>query len=172
MAGENMEYIKIGTIINTHGVRGELKIYPLTDDITRFNRLKTLYIGDNKYKVEIEKVKYHKGLVILKFEEFDNINQVLSFKQEFIYIDEEEKVELPKDHFFIFDIVGCSVLDTKEEKIGIVTEVIQSASNDVYVVKDYEKNKEYLVPAVKEFFVNIDIDNKRIIIDPIEGMIE
>src|SRR5690606_37503168 len=99
-------------------------------------------------------------------------NEVLPFKESYLYIDEEDKVDLPEDHFFIFDIIDCVVFDTKGDKIGTVVDVIQSASNDVYVVKDYERNKEYLIPAVKEFFINIDISNKKIIIDPIEGMIE
>ena len=167
-----MDYIQIGKIITTHGIKGQVKVYPLTYDINRFSRLKTAYLGDSKVKVKVEEVKYHKNIVILKFEEFNNINEILPYKEYFIYIDEEEKIDLPGDHFFIFDIIDCLVFDTKGEKIGIVTQVIQSASNDVYIVKDNEKNKEYMIPAVREFFVNIDIDNKEIVIDPIEGMIE
>ncbi len=167
-----MDYIKVGRIINTHGIKGELKIFPLTDDISRFDDLKTVYLGDNKEKVEIEEVKYHKGLVIIKFKEFDNINQVLRFKDDFVFIDIKDKVQLPKDHYFIFDIVDCTVYDTEGQEIGIVTDVLQYSSNDVYVVKDKVKNKEYLIPAVKQFIVDIDIENKKIIIDPIEGMIE
>lgn len=167
-----MEYIKVGRIINTHGIRGELKVFPLTDNLDRFDDLKIVYIGNNKEKVEIEQVKYHKGLAIIKLKEFHNINQVLKFKDDFLYIDVEDKVELPEDHYFIFDIVDCNVYDTKGRKIGVVTDVLQYTSNDVYVVKDMEKNKEYLIPAVKEFVVDIDVENKKIIIDPIEGMIE
>ncbi len=167
-----MDHIVVGRIINTHGIKGELKIYPLTDNIERCRDLKKAYIGDNKIKVRIESVKYHKGFVIIKFEEFNNINEVLGFKDNFIYIDEDDKVQLPEGHYFIFDIVGCTVYNTKGEKIGSVTEVIQSASNDVYVVKDTEKNKSYLIPAVKEFVTEIDVQNKKITIDPIEGMIE
>jgi 16S rRNA processing protein RimM len=167
-----MEYIKVGRIINTHGIRGELKVFPLTDNLDRFDDLKIVYIGNNKEKVEIEQVKYHKGLAIIKLKEFHNINQVLKFKDDFLYIDVEDKVELPEDHYFIFDIVDCNVYDTEGRKIGVVTDVLQYTSNDVYVVKDKEKNKEYLIPAVKEFVVDIDVENKKIIIDPIEGMIE
>ncbi|WP_236915734.1 ribosome maturation factor RimM [Clostridium sp. Cult2] len=167
-----MEYIKVGWITNTHGIKGELKIYPLTDYINRFNSLKTVYLGENKRKVEIEKVKYHKELVILKFKEFCSINEVLTFKENYIYIDEEDRVDLPENHFFIYEIIDCQVFDVKGAKIGRVTDVIQFASNDVYVIKNLEKNKEYLIPAVKEFFVDIDVANKKIVINPIEGMIE
>jgi len=122
--------------------------------------------------VEIEEVKYHKGLVIIKFKEFDNINQVLKYKDDFLFIDINDKVQLPENHYFIFDIVDCTVYDTKGQKIGIVTDVLQYSSNDVYVVRDHEKNKEYLIPAVKQFVVDIDVEHKKIVIDPIEGMIE
>ncbi|WP_223376011.1 ribosome maturation factor RimM [Schnuerera sp. xch1] len=167
-----MDYIKIGRIINTHGIKGELKVYPLTDDITRFDDLEIIYLGYDKAKFEIERVKYFKELVILKFKEFNNINEVLKFKDEFIYIDVKDKVKLPEDHYFIFDIIGCTVFDTEGKKIGIVNDVIQSTSNDVYTVKNMETGKEYLIPAVKEFVVDVDINNEKITIDPIEGMIE
>lgn len=167
-----MDYIKVGWITNTHGIKGELKIHPLTDDINRFDDLKKVYIGNNKVAAEIERVKYIKGWVILKFKEFNNINEVLQYKGDYIYIDERDRVELPEDHFFIFDIIDCSVYTTKGEKIGLVVDVLQYASNDVYVVKDHNNEKEYLIPAVKEFVVEVDVEDKKIIIDPIEGMIE
>lgn len=167
-----MDYIQIGKIINTHGIKGEVKVYPLTYDINRFSNLKKAYLGQNKIKVEVEKVKYHKDLVIIKFKEFNNINEILLYKDKFIYIEKEDIISLPKNHFFIFDIVDCQVFNMAGDKIGVVTEVIQSVSNDVYVIRNYEKNKEYMIPAIKEFFVNIDIDNKKIVINPIEGMIE
>lgn len=167
-----MDYIQVGKIINTHGIKGEIKIYPLTDDIHRFDSLKTVYLGEDKIEVEIEGVKYHKGIVILKFKEFDNINEILPYKGEFLYIDSMDKVVLPEDHFFLFDVIGCTVFTKDEKRLGSISRVIQSASNDIYIVQDDERNKEYMIPAVKEFFVSIDVDNKRIIIDPIEGMIE
>ncbi len=167
-----MDYIKVGWITNTHGIKGELKIHPLTDDINRFDDLKKVYLGNNKVAAEIERVKYIKGWVILKFKEFNNINEVLQYKGDYIYIDERDRVELPEDHFFIFDIIDCSVYTTKGEKVGLVVDVLQYASNDVYVVKDHNNEKEYLIPAVKEFVVEVDVEDKKIIIDPIEGMIE
>ncbi|QQY80755.1 16S rRNA processing protein RimM [Keratinibaculum paraultunense] len=167
-----MEFTQVGKIINTHGVKGEVKIYPLTDDIYRFNKLKKVYLGKNKVKLEIENVRYHKGLVIIKFKGIDNINEIISFKDDFIYVDEEDRIKLPEDKYFIYDVIGCVVYNHEGEKIGLISDVIQSASNDVYVVKDYNLDKEYLIPAIKEFIIHIDVDNKNIIIDPIEGMIE
>ncbi len=167
-----MEFTQVGRIINTHGVNGEVKVYPLTDDIYRFDELEKVYLGKDKLKLGIEKVRYHKGLVIIKFKGIDNINEIISFKDDFIYVDEDDRIELSEGQYFIYDVIGCMVYNLKGEKIGIVSDVIQFASNDVYVIKDYNSDKEYLIPAIREFIIHIDIDNKNIIIDPIEGMIE
>lgn len=167
-----MDYTIIGKIISTHGIKGEVKVYPITDNLARFDCLKTAYIGDKKIKVELERVKYHKNLAILKFKEFDDINQIISFKDSFIYVDEEGKITLPENHFFIYDLLGSQVFDTQSNLIGTIVDVLQGASNDIYVVKDIEKSKEYLIPAVKQFIVDVNIADKTIVIDPIEGMIE
>lgn len=167
-----VDLIRIGKIINTHGVKGELRVLPLTHNIRRYDHLRKIYIGENQDLFEIENVKYHKDLVLIKLKDFKDINQVLSFKNEYIYISHEDKIELPEGHYFIFDIINCEVFDTSGNYIGVVKGVDQSPSNDVYIVKNEHKNVEYLIPAVKEFFVSIDIKEKKIIIDPIEGMIE
>lgn len=167
-----MDYTIIGKIISTHGIKGEVKVYPMTDNLNRFDYLKTAYLGEKKIKVELERVKYHKNLAILKFKEFNDINEIISFKDSFIYVDEEGKIVLPKGHFFIYDLLESQVFDTKSNLIGTLVDVLQGASNDIYVVKASDKNKEYLIPAVKQFVIDVNPANKRIVIDPIEGMIE
>lgn len=165
-----MEYTAIGKIINTHGIKGEVKIYPLTDDITRFDSLKEAYIGEEKLKVNVIGVKYNKNMPIIRFSEFNNINQVLTYKDEYLYVDNENLMELPRDRYFVFDLIHCKVEDMEGNFIGVLKDVIDNPTNDVYVIRDNEK--EYLVPAIKEFVKYIDIENKLIRIDPIEGMIE
>jgi 16S rRNA processing protein RimM len=167
-----MEYTIVGKIINTHGIKGELKIYPLTDNVERFNSLKMAYLGDSKELVNIETVKHQKGIVILKFKEYSNINDVIKFKDSYIFVDDENKVILPKNHFFISDLVDCVVNDVAGNNIGKIKDVIQGASSDIYVIKDEVNSKEYLIPAVKAFVKEVNIVDKLIIIDPIEGMIE
>lgn len=167
-----MDYIQIGKIINTQGIKGEIKVYPLTDNIYRFDELKKVYIGEGKTLMYIENVWYKKEFIILKLEGYDNINEVLKFKNEYLYIDERDKVKLPRNSYFIFDIVGCNVLDNSKNSIGVVTEVIKNIGNDIYIVKNEYNNKEYLIPAVKQFIKKIDIENKKIIIEPIKGLIE
>lgn len=167
-----MDYTIIGKIISTHGIKGEVKVYPLTDNLDRFDYLKTAYIGDKKIKVELERVKYHKNLAILKFREFNDINEIISFKDSFIYVDEEGKVVLPEDHFFIYDLLDSQVFDTKSNLIGTIIDVLQGPSNDVYVIKGIDNHKEYLIPAVKQFIIDVNTLDKKVVIQPIEGMIE
>lgn len=167
-----MDYTKVGKIISTHGIKGEVKIFPLTDNLDRFDFLKITYIGENKLKVHVESVKYQKNLAIIKFKEYNDINEVLTFKDCFLYVDEMGRVTLPENHFFIYDLVNCQVYDTSSNLIGTLVDVLQGPGNDVYIIKDNEKNKEYLIPAVKQFVISVDIPNKKIIVDPIEGMVE
>lgn len=167
-----MAYIQVGKIINTHGVKGNLKILSLTDNANRFDELKSLFIGEEKLKVNIERVWTKKKFVIMKFKEFSDINQVLDYKGEYIYIDEEDKVQLPEDTYFIYDIIGCKVVDTSGNDIGIVKDVMTNMANDVYVVEDLILEKEYLIPAVKHIVVEVNIKDKVITIEPIEGLIE
>lgn len=167
-----MEYTIVGKIINSHGIKGEVKVYPLTDDIQRFEYLKEAYIGDNKVVVNVDGVKYHKGSIILKFKEYDDINQILKYKDSFIFVSDEDRIILPENHYFIYDLIGCKVVDTDGNAIGNLKDVLQGHSNDVYVIEDEDNFKEYLIPAVKEFVKQVNIDEKLIAIDPIEGMIE
>lgn len=167
-----MDYTIVGKIINTHGIKGEVKIYPMTDDIERFSDLKKVYIGELKKEFNLQSVRYHKGFPIVGFKGFDDINQILQFKDQYVYIDDGDRIVLPKDHYFIYDLIDCEVFDMDENKIGYISNVLQNVSNDVYVIKDDASQKEYLVPAVKQFIKSVDIENKRITIDPIEGMIE
>src|SRR5699024_8255585 len=166
-----MDYIQVGKIINTHGIKGEVKVLPFTDDIHRFDELKKIYIGEYKLKVEITNVRYIDNIIMLKFDNYHNINEVEKFKNQDVYIDEEDKIELNDNQFFIFDIIGCTVLDTSEREIGTVIDVIKLGSSDIYVIKDNSIDKEYLIPAVKEFIKDINIEGKIIKVDPIEGLI-
>lgn len=163
-------YTLVGKIINSHGVNGSVKIYPYTDDVKRFSNLNYLFLGEEKLKLKIEKVFYQKNLVIVKFSEFGNINEILKFKEEFIYIKNEDRIELPENSYFISDLIGCLVVDTLNNELGVLTDVLTYSVHDIYVVKDLEGNNFY-VPVVKEFVKNVDVTNRQITIDPIEGML-
>lgn len=165
-----MQFTIVGKIISSHGIKGELKIFPLTDDINRFKYLKEVYIGEEKLPVQVVGVKFNKDKPIIRLKEFDNINQVLKFKDRYLYVDDENLIELEENEYFVFQLLGCKVENMEGKSIGVLEDIINTLSNDVYVIRHGEK--EYLVPAIKEFIKNIDIESKLIRIDPIEGMIE
>lgn len=164
------EYIQIGKILNTHGIKGFVKVMPLTDDKTRFESLETVYIENEKLQFNIDQIWYKKNFVMIKFKEFDNVNDVLKFKDRFILINKKDAIELSKDTFFIYDIIGLRVVTMDGKDVGIVKDVLQPGSNDVYVVKT--SGKDVLVPAIKDVVKEINIEDKVMLIDPIEGMIE
>lgn len=166
-----MEYIEVGQIVNTQGLKGEVKVMPFTDDINRFDKLKKLYVDNNKELVEIEKVRYVKNLVILKFVDKDRIEDVEKFKGKYIFIDETDKLNLPKDTYYISDLIGLDVIDySNSNLLGKIVDVFSTGSNDVYVVRS-DDGKEILLPAIKQVIDNIDLKNKKIFINLIEGLL-
>ncbi|TJX67032.1 16S rRNA processing protein RimM [Soehngenia saccharolytica] len=166
-----MDYTIVGMITNTHGIKGELKIYPMTDDINRFFHLSKAYLGDEKELYYIDSVRIQKSLVIIKFKGLDNINDSEKYKGKYLYVDDSDKIKLPEDRYFISDLINCTVVNLSNDLIGKVTDVILGNANDVYVVTN-DEGKNFLIPAVKKFIVEVNVNDKLIIIDPIEGMLE
>ena len=166
------EYLEIGQIVNTNGLKGTLKVRPLTDDITRFEDLETIYIQKHKDLVEfrIQEVKYNKNMVLLKLEGIDDITEAEKYKNFYIKINREDAVELEEDSYFIVDIIGCEVYTESQELLGKVIDVFPTGSNDVYTVKNSE-GKEILLPAIEDVIKDVDIKNKKIIIHLLEGLI-
>ncbi|AFS78629.1 16S rRNA processing protein RimM [Gottschalkia acidurici 9a] len=165
-----MEYIQIGKIINTHGIKGDVKVLPLTDDIKRFDSLKKIFVGKDKIELEISKVWYNKQNPMLHFKGYDNINDVEKFKNSDIWIDEKDKIKLPKDSYFIHDIIGLEVYLNDDSYLGKIKEVLQPGANDVYVVEN--EDKQYLIPAIKDVIKEVNMQDKKIIIEPIKGLLE
>ena len=170
-SGDIMKFTAIGKITSTHGIKGDVKIYPLTDDPDRFFKLEKLFVGEIKELVIPQEVKLHKGMVLLRFKGMEDINQAIRYRNQYVYVLDEDRVKLPDGRYFISDLLGCEVIDTSGNMIGNITDVLQSAANDVYVIHD-GKGKEFLIPAVEKFVVSVDITNKKVVVDPIEGMIE
>lgn len=166
-----LEYISIGQIVNTYGVKGELKVYPLTDDIRRFDKVKIVYIEENQglYKYEIQHIKYLNNIVIVKFKNVEDIESAEKFRNKYIKVHRNDAVKLPEDSFFVCDIIGADVFNLDGELLGKVYDVIQTGSNDVFVVKT--EDKEILIPALKTIFKEIDIIKGRIVVKLPEGLI-
>lgn len=140
------EYFEVGQIVNTFGVKGFLKVKHFTDDIERFEELKTVYIckKNEMKKVEIEEVKYHKGMVLLKVKGIDNLNEAEKYKGLFLKIDRKDAKKLPKDTYFIADLLGLDVYTDEQELLGKVEDIFNAGASDIYVVKD-EKRKANII---------------------------
>lgn len=155
------EFLRVGQITNTHGVRGEVKVLPLTDDMRRFDDLEYVYIKGKK--VNIENVKYLKDKVILKLEGVDSMNDAEKLKPTYIEIKREQAVNLPEDTYFITDLLDSTVLDTNGFEYGTIKEVLKTPNNDVYWVRG---KKEILVPVLKDIVLDINIEDKKVLIKP------
>jgi 16S rRNA processing protein RimM len=166
-----LEYLSIGQIINTHGLRGEVKVYPLTDDMSRFEKLKEVYIIENNelVKYEVERIKFLKSTVAVKLKGIDSEEAANKLRNSYIKVDRKSAVKLPKDTYFICDLIDSEVYDEKGRLLGTVKDVLQTGSNDVYVVQSADM--EILIPALKDVVKVIDLENQKIIIETPEGLI-
>ena len=164
--------LEIGQIVNSYGIKGLLKVVPFTVNVHRYNDLKTIYIEKNKklIKMEIEEVKYHNNLVLIKLKGIDDITDTLEYKNCYIKIDRKDAVELPEDTYFIVDLIGLEVVTEEGLLLGTLIDVFPTGSNDVYVVKD-ELGKQTLLPAIGEVIKDVDIENKKMVVHLLEGLI-
>ena len=165
-----LEYLSIGQIVNTHGVKGEIKVYPLTDDVARFNNIKEIYIESKGelQKYQVEGAKNLKNTVVLKLKGVDTMTDAEKLRQLYVKVGRWDAVRLPKDTFFICDIIESEVFDIHGELLGKLADVLQTGSNDVYVVR--KDGKDLLIPALKTVVKEINLQDKRIVVELPEGL--
>ena len=168
---ENM--LRVGVITSTHGVRGEVKVFPTTDDAKRFKKLKTVILdtGKGQTTLEIEQVKFFKNMVILKFDGVDTMNEVEGWRQKDLLITREQAVTLQPDEYFITDLIGLLVKDDTGAEVGTVKDVLETGANDVYVVA-LPNGKELLLPAIKDCILNVDIEAGEMIVHILDGLMD
>lgn len=167
------DLLQVGAITSTHGIRGEVKVFPTTDDVNRFKKLKEVVLDTGKEQItlEIQGVKFFKQFVILKFKGIDNINDIEKYKRCPLYVTRENAVKLEKDEYFIADIVGSTVEDEDGNVLGILKDVLVTGANDVYVVEN-EDGKELLFPAIKECVLNVDVEQAKITVHIMPGLLD
>jgi len=167
------KYLQVGKIVNTFGLKGELKVIPLTDDIKRFSELDYVLVEDDlSIKLKIETFRVQNSTIIVKFKGINTIDDAKKLKNRFIVIERERAKKLPDGAYFICDIIGLEVYDIKGKKLGKVKDVLKTGSNDVYICQSYIGNKDILIPALKEVVKEIDIENGYMRIKPIEGLLD
>lgn len=173
LGGKMENLLQIGVITSTHGIKGEVKVFPTTDDSKRFKRLRECYIEfkNEMIPAKASGCKFLKNMVILKFEGINDINDVEKYKQCKLFVDREHAVSLEKDEYFIADLIGLDVLKEDGALLGVLTEIIPTGANDVYVVTNADK-REYLLPAIKECILSIDMDDRRMTVRLMKGMEE
>ena len=167
------DLLQVGIITSTHGVRGEVKVYPTTDDPRRFRRLKEVVLdtGKEKMNLEIEGVKFFKQFVILKFKGLDNINDIEKYRQKSLYVTRKNAVRLQRDEYFIADLIGLKVQDEDGKELGTVKDVIETGANDVYEV-GMADGKSLLLPAIKQCILNVDVENGTMQVHVLEGLLD
>ena len=163
--------LEVGQIVNTFGVKGMVKIVPYTDDIKRFDKLKEIYViqRNKKTKYEIEEVKYHKNMVLVKLKGIDTMNDAELLKQSSVQIDRKDAIKLEKDTYFIVDLIGLKVVTDENIELGNLIDIYNTGSNDIYVVKD-ELGKQILLPGIKEVIKEVKLDEK-IVVHLIPGLL-
>ena len=167
-----MEYIEIGQIVNTNGLKGVVKVNPFTDDISKFEDLKYVYIKlkNELKKVKIEQVRYNKNQVLLKLEGIDSIEEAEKYRNFYLNTEKESQEDLGEDTYYIVDLIGLDVYSDKNEYLGKIEDVFPTGSNDVYVVKD-NLGKQILIPAIADVVKEVDLKNKKMTINLIPGLI-
>ena len=166
------DLLKVGVITTTHGIRGEVKVYPTTD-ADRFLDLEYVLLdtGREKRKLEIENVKYFKNLVILKFRGIDNINDIEMYKKRELWVPREEAQELGEDEYYIADLQGLNVVLEDGTEFGTLRDVMETGANDVYVV-EMPSGREVLLPAIRDCILNVDDEEGKMTVHLLDGLLE
>ncbi len=166
------DLFRVGVIANTHGVQGEVKVFPTTEDPKRFDWLKEVLLnaGEEKIPLKIQKVRYFKNLVIVKFKGIDNINDIEKYKGMDLYVTRENAIPLEEDEYYIADIIGSEVNTEDGKFFGVLKDVLETGANLVYVVE--QEGKEVLLPAIPDCVKDIDTEEKKIVVHIMPGLLD
>lgn len=164
-------YFVIGNIVNTQGIKGEVRVMPTVDDVSRFELLDHIFVDrkDNIKEYEIENVRFHKQFVLLKLKGIDDMTAAETLKGTVVKITEDMAVPCEEDEYYIRDLYDMEVVTVEGEKLGIISDVIFTGANDVYAVKN-EEGKEILIPAIKDCIINVDVENNTMTVKLLEGL--
>ncbi len=164
--------LEIGQIVNTFGIKGFVKVNPFVDDISRFDDLKKVYVKSNKTlkEMEVEEVKYHKNMVLIKFKRIDRVEEAESLRNSYLEVDRENAIELQEGEYFIADLLGLNVITEEGETLGKLEDIFNTGSNDIYVVRTYD-GRQILLPAISEVIKEINLEENKIVVHLLEGLI-
>ena len=168
------DLFRVGVISNTHGVRGEVKVFPTTDAPERFKKLKKVILDAKREKItlEIQSARFFKNLVILKFKGIDNINDIEKYKGCDLYVERENATPLNEGEYYIADLIDMDVVDEAGNELGILHDVMQTGANDVFVVKLKDTDKELLLPNIPSCVLNVDLEEGKITVHILDGLMD
>jgi len=166
------DMLRIGVISSTHGIRGEVKVYPTTDYPEQFKDLDLIYLdtGADLLEMEPERVRYFKNMIILKFKGIDNINDIEQYKGRDLFITREQAIPLEEGEYFITDLIGCKVITDEGIELGELVDVLETGANDVFTVKQPD-GKEVLLPYIDECVLAVDVENKQVTVHIMDGLL-
>ena len=167
------DLLQVGAITQPHGIHGEVKVFPTTNDVKRFKKLKEVILdtGREQKVLEIEGVKFFKQYAILKFKGYDNINDIEKYKGKPLLVTRENAVKLGRDEYFIADLIGIEVYDEDGKYLGVLQKVIETGANDVYEVK-FEDGREVLFPAIRQCILDVDMENRNMKVHIMDGLLD
>ena len=165
------QFLQVGVISSTHGIRGEVKVFPTTDDAARFKELKKVLLdtGKERIELEIQSVRFFKQFVIVKFKGIDNINDIEKYKGKSLLVPRKEAVELEENEYYIADLIGMEVF-AGEERFGVLKDVIETGANEVYIIES-DRHGEVLIPAIRDCILDVDVAGKTMKIRLLDGLI-
>lgn len=171
--GRMEEFLRVGVISSTHGVRGEVKVYPTTDDPRRYEDLEKVLLDTGKEHTElaIEKVRFFKNQVILKFKDHNSIEAVERYKGMDLLISREDAVPLGENENYIADLIGMNAVTDQGETLGVLKDVLQTGANDVYVIETLQK-EEILLPAIRDCILDVDVEEQKMLVHVLEGLLD
>ena len=167
------QFLQVGVISSTHGIRGEVKVFPTTDDAARFKELKKVLLdtGKERIELEIQSVRFFKQFVIVKFKGIENINDIEKYKGKSLMIDREDASPLGENEYYIGDMIGMDVYtDDPAEHFGVLRDVLETGANDVYII-DSDRHGEVLVPAIRQCILRVDTEKNEMHIHLMEGLL-
>lgn len=166
------QYFEIGQIVNTFGIKGMVKVNPFTDDISQFEEMETILVDKkgNLLEIQIEEVKYSKNQVLLKLKGIETVEEAEKYRNCYLKLPREKARKLPKNTYFIADLIGLEVYTEEGKLLGKVDDIYNTGASDIYIIKD-TLGKQILLPAIKEVIKQIDLEQEKIVVHLLDGLV-
>ena len=165
------KFLQVGEITSTHGLKGEVKVFPTTEDPLRFKKLKEVIVDTGKERIpmEVASARFFKNMVILKFKGIDNINDVEQYRRATLWVTRENAIPLSEDEWYVADLIGMRVSSDEGEELGILSDVIETGANDVYVVKK-KGASDLLIPAIRQCILEVNVEEATMLVHLLPGL--